>query len=519
MTGSAGGGASMPADERRRYLAHRQVAIAPRDRPVIAGILRADTLADLAPDAQVNALLPHDAGLVLERTDPDVVLVESGAVTSGHPWSGAGEPSVADAAGRLRRVLDVARGLGRPTVLWWSGPRHQAPGLLPFEKHFDVVLAADSGSDGRSPTVWSPGVQLTRFHPIGAPADRSMRPVVHGPWDLPPQPGTAAFTRQALAALAVDELELWLDADATSGTAWPAAVLGGRIPRRVTARDLPDRYRAQGLFLVSPLTAPPGDTGLAVSTLRQLASGARVVSGPNETLRAALGDAIAWAADADAVRDVVRATAQAGPPTPFEVRRLLRALFGTHDTITALTSLARLIGLSSSVARRDVCAVAVLDARARPADFLDAVVRQRHRPTEVLLIAADPADADMCAAGTRPAGHPGPGDPGRPGALDPCRGRARDGRLALDLDTRPGRGSVVPDRQRRRGSDVGSCRGRTGRRAARTASSMASGSGRTSSRARRRPRCPPATKGGRRLGDARCDGLRRGRGPGPVVTP
>ena len=84
-------------------LAHSEISITARDRLVVAGILRSDTTLDLAPDALVNELLPHDADLVIERTDPDLLLVESralGAAAHGRapgnrPWPTSRGTSVA----------------------------------------------------------------------------------------------------------------------------------------------------------------------------------------------------------------------------------------------------------------------------------------------------------------------------------------------------------------------------------------------------------------------------------------
>ena len=378
-------------NERRRYLAHSAISISRRDRLAMAGILRPDTRADLAPDALVSDLLPHDADLVLERTDPDLVLVETGAFAAGHPWVGAGDPSAADVARRLLRLLDVTRAIGRPSVMWWTGPRHAMPGLIPFESRFDHVVSSEPGEAGGTDLGWDPGVQLARFDPIGIQPDRPVHPVAHGRWEEVPRQGVRAFTEAALDALADDRLDLWIDSGATGAT-WLPERIRSRGVRRVDVDELPDLYRSNGLFLADPLTRQTGGP-ISASTLRQLASGARVVSGPNETLAAALGGWIEGVSEPGDVGKAVRAAAASGPRTGSAQRALLRTLFLHHDTTRAITTLAHLAGVSAPTPRRHICVVARLDGNARPADLLDAVILQRHRPTEALIDAADPADA------------------------------------------------------------------------------------------------------------------------------
>jgi hypothetical protein len=392
IDGSADRAESAILDERRRYLAHSEISITARDRLVVAGILRSDTMLDLAPDALVNELLPHDADLVIERTDPDLLLVESRALGAGGAWAGAGEPSVADVALHLRRALEVARSIGRPSVLWWNGPRTATPGAIPFESQFDLVVATNADASDAD-TVWSPGVQLARFSPLGTRPDRPFRPVAHGRWDEAPPRGLRSFLRESVAALAAERLELWIDAESVGRSTWLPDGHSAQDVRRVLDIELPDLYRGQGLFLAEPLTERPGQRVVSTHTLRQLASGARVVSGPNPSLAAALGEWIDWADDPAELPEVVRDATKRGARTPTERRRLLRRLFQRHDTSRAVGNLARFVGESGATRRRDASVVARLDAHVRPGAFVDSVVLQEVRPSEALIAAGDPADA------------------------------------------------------------------------------------------------------------------------------
>ena len=390
--GSADRAESAILDERRRYLAQSEISISARDRLVVAGILRADTMRDLAPDALVNEVLPHDADLVIERTDPDLLLVESSALGVGSPWTGAGEPSVADVARRLRRALEVAHSIGRPSVLWWNGPRTATPGAIPFESRFDLVVATDADPSDAD-TAWSPGVQLARFSPLGVRTDRPFHPVAHGRWDQAPRRGLRSFVQEALAALADDRLELWIDAESVPRSTWLPVERPARGVRRVLDIELPDLYRGHGLFLAEPLTERPGRRVVSTHTLRQLASDARVVSGPNPSLAPDLGAWIDWADDPASLPGVVRDAAKLGARTPTERRRLLRQLFRGHDTSKAVGTLAKLVGATGATRRRNASVVARLDAHVRPEAFVDSVILQELRPAEALIAADDPADA------------------------------------------------------------------------------------------------------------------------------
>lgn len=133
-----------PLDD-RFYLSHRALSVAPRDRLVITGVLTDRTAADFAADAVVGRVLPHDGRLLVERTDPDVFLVQLSACTGeAGPWTLTGTGLAPDLDHRLAELVGQARGLGRTAVLWRDGPASSAPGLsqLPW----DAVLDGDTGT-------------------------------------------------------------------------------------------------------------------------------------------------------------------------------------------------------------------------------------------------------------------------------------------------------------------------------------------------------------------------------------
>jgi hypothetical protein len=134
-----------PQADDRFYLSHRALSVAPRDRLVITGVLTDRTAQDFAADAVVSRVLPHDGRLLVERTDPDVLLVQlSACAADDGPWSLTGTGLAPDLDRRLAELVARARGLGRTAVLWRDGPASSAPGLsqLPW----DAVLDGDTGT-------------------------------------------------------------------------------------------------------------------------------------------------------------------------------------------------------------------------------------------------------------------------------------------------------------------------------------------------------------------------------------
>jgi hypothetical protein len=127
----------------RMHLAHRAFASMPRDRLVIAGVLTDTTAADLTADAVVNRVLPHDGRLVVERTDPDALVVQLSACTGHGPWSLTGSGCAPDLDRSLAELIAQTRATGRSCVLWRDLPASTAPGLARLA--WDAVLDADAG--------------------------------------------------------------------------------------------------------------------------------------------------------------------------------------------------------------------------------------------------------------------------------------------------------------------------------------------------------------------------------------
>ncbi|MCO5969220.1 hypothetical protein [Actinoallomurus soli] len=116
---------SVDARERPMFTARdedRLIAAAPAAGLVVAGVLGPAAAAALGEVAHVVPLMPHDAALVLDTTDVDLVLVDAAAGEPGGPWAYLGVPGVPDRDRALLALMGVARDRGRPVVLAGSAP-------------------------------------------------------------------------------------------------------------------------------------------------------------------------------------------------------------------------------------------------------------------------------------------------------------------------------------------------------------------------------------------------------------
>jgi hypothetical protein len=116
---------SVDARERPMFSARdedRLIAGAPARGLIVAGVLGPAVADALAGLAHVVPLMPHDAALVLDTTDVDLVVVDAAAGAPGGPWAYLGVPGVPDRERALLALMDVARDRDRPVVLIGTSP-------------------------------------------------------------------------------------------------------------------------------------------------------------------------------------------------------------------------------------------------------------------------------------------------------------------------------------------------------------------------------------------------------------
>ncbi|GAA2424385.1 hypothetical protein GCM10010191_40870 [Actinomadura vinacea] len=100
----------------------RLLVAQPYDGLIIAGVLGRDAAAELAGQAKVISLFPHDAKIALDTADADVLVVDAAAGEPGGPWAYLGTPGMYDRDRVLEEVRGLARERGLPLVLWGEAP-------------------------------------------------------------------------------------------------------------------------------------------------------------------------------------------------------------------------------------------------------------------------------------------------------------------------------------------------------------------------------------------------------------
>jgi hypothetical protein len=116
---------SVDARERPMFSARdedRLIAGSVRTRLIVAGVLSSAAEESLGRVAHVVPLMPHDAALVLDTADVDLVVVDAAAGAPGGPWAYLGVPGVPDREHALLGLLEVARGRNRPVALLGTAP-------------------------------------------------------------------------------------------------------------------------------------------------------------------------------------------------------------------------------------------------------------------------------------------------------------------------------------------------------------------------------------------------------------
>ena len=385
----------------RIFLEHRAVAISARTRPVVLGILSGPTAGALAADAIVDRVTPNDALLTLERSEPDVVLVEAAALGPSHPWAFAANAAAVERAALLIELVERAHKMGRPAVLVRDSRSADHVGLVPIEPKFDLVIDTTHGPDGGS--GWSRGVQLGRFNPIGAPATRESRPLFVGGLDPRARFRERRLLESVLRTARDHGLEIGLDADAPIG--WDAIPedLRENVTGRIGWSGLAPLYRRRALTIANPFTDDAGRRAVDVRTLEQLASGVRVLSGPHQALDGVAGPHVTVAHDADDAARAIGDALDAGLPTPAQMRVLLRSLFLNDATPVMLNQVTRRLGLPTDpLASRSVTAVVALDDGADIDAIVGSITGQAHLPRRTVIWRADgvtwPEAADTAIA-------------------------------------------------------------------------------------------------------------------------
>ena len=123
-----------------------------QDMLVVATVVGTSIAEAIGPYVHPVPLRPHDAQIVMDGLDVDLVLVSSSAAAPGSPWAHVGDPAVVDRTRALHWVLQSAAARSIPTVLIEDAPAAPALRTLGFDK----VHRGDAG------------VPLHVFNPVAA---------------------------------------------------------------------------------------------------------------------------------------------------------------------------------------------------------------------------------------------------------------------------------------------------------------------------------------------------------------
>lgn len=367
-----GGGTSNP--EERLYAAFRRLPI--RNASVIALIGTNDTATQLNAAVETVTLWPNDATLLLDRCDPELVLIESRAALPGSVWFGLGRAGGADRGLITRSVIDQARERGIPSVFWWNSPTSAAPAMSSIAVLADHVVSDRSIRGVPEALDFALGPDLARFQPPD-PSERNR--------SAPPigvRVGQGATPKETLLGGDVELIN-----DLSAGSSGP--------PNFIWA-DLPDRFAAAAWGLALGETAP------STRDLELAASGAALIDpnnrlpGPTTRIAGPQGLAAAVAAHDSELSE------------PSAVRNLLGELATHWSTAHRLEVLFEQVGLELR-SRTPTRLGAVIDDPERSNDAVNLILSQKLPFAEVTIpdvAIRDRHGPELVAAGVDVSAHP-----------------------------------------------------------------------------------------------------------------
>lgn len=358
----------------------------PRGRLCVAGVLSPTTARVLARHADLIILHRGSARGLVERTHPDVVLIETRASTSNPGWLGFTEPGNVHAAREVLDLINEARVQGRPVALWRNGSTSAEAGASYLEPLCDEILVGPGSA--RAGRQWSPGVDLHQAVPV-APDVRRSGCISTGSWNARESSAAQGLRRRALIAAVsrgarlYPDLEDWYDDDL-----WPSELLDC-VARPLDPKERAEVHQQAAVAVTAPFTVPSATGALHHRALEQLASGLRVVSGPNSELEAAFPQFVRFAQEQSVEHDVLSAVDE-GAPTASEAREVLRVLFERHSAPVLVAQLAQLLGIHRPTTnRRSICVVADV-AAGQTTRLVSTLANQRLRPDELVVHYVDP---------------------------------------------------------------------------------------------------------------------------------
>lgn len=386
---SAAVGAGLPASggEVERLAAWRGASLEPRTRVSVLGVIRPETESALRRHSFVVSAMPDDAMPLLVRADPDLLLVETAVSRPSSPWAHLGNPAASERERRLLGLVDAAQGISSPVVLWRNTPVHETAALDDFARRCDLVVDSSPARSGGIP--WSVGVSLADAVDLGADRDARTSVLYAGGFDPRDTARRRSLLVEALEA-AGPGLTIRPRRGGAPAHGFPESVRAA-IGREIAGDGFAVACRGAAVVVASPFVVPDSMLGLRDDDLLALASGARLVSGPNRDLAAlsGLGSAVR-VADVRDVAAVVRAAVADGPLTAAEHLAVLRTISLSHTVTARLAELVQRLGLDVVVSHERRVAVVVSPGNGHDTrQLVESVLRQSVRPAEVVVSRRD----------------------------------------------------------------------------------------------------------------------------------
>jgi hypothetical protein len=331
--------------------------------------------------------MPDDLMPLIERADPDLVLIETAVSAPSSPWAYLGNAAASERERRLLGLVDAAQALGRPVVLWRNTPVHETAALGDFAARCDLVV--DSAPARSGGIAWSVGISLADSVDLGVSRESRTDVLYAGGHDRRDTARRRATLVEALEAAGPDLL-IRPRSGGPGAEGLPAS-LAAQVGRVVRPGELAVAARHAAVVIASPFVVPDSMLGLRDDDLAVLAAGARLVSGPNRDLAAVTGFGSALrVVEHDEVADAVRAAVADGPLTDAEHLQVLRTLFLEHSVPVRMRALVARLGLDNEIdSGRQVAVLVAPGTDVAATAMVESLLHQRHRPAELVLAQSD----------------------------------------------------------------------------------------------------------------------------------
>lgn len=351
------------ASEDRQLLAW---ANEPADRatvPEIFGVVTNPAAEMLSHHSTLRRLVPHETRLALERGLPDFVLVQASALRAPSAWGHTGTPG--GAVSYMRVLYDMAvlaSSHDVPVVVWQDIRPSLTPALADLTRRADMVIG-DGGSSATERS-WSPGVSLTAFHP----SEKTVNDKVLVLAERHAGVGIEASVRRQLVRAQISAVQqLW-------------------------SPGLADTIRTHGVALLSP-SGSGRSTSVSDLTFASIASGARILSGPNDRLLGEYPSAVVPVNDPASAASVARDLLAMPGLSAVERRLNLRRIFEYESTPVRLGWLAEALSLRPDpMAERRVTVVIEGAGERGSAAAVDSVLSQTNPPARIVVTGEEVPD-------------------------------------------------------------------------------------------------------------------------------